>query len=224
MTIAITSVSSRRRRGTASVLHNTAAMLVAASLAGCSLLSRPEPMDTLQLLTPEVSSTSGWPDSLDRGEVSANAALQTDRVLVTDGALLMQHEGLRWVDVPATLLTEQLRARHARADASTTAETMAVATLDVWLTGFNIRIADGGSKTVDISAFGELRCARDGRRLRVEPVGASRPLTTADAAEIAVTFAQATDEMLTALLSTASTRARVCGAPAPRFPSNSPRP
>lgn len=219
MTIAITSVSSRRRRGAASLLRNTAAMLVAASLAGCSLLSRPEPMDTLQLLTPEVSSTSGWPDNLDRGEVSANAALQTDRVLVTHVALLMQHEGLRWVDVPATLLSEQLRMRQTGTDASAMAETKAVAALDIWLTEFNIHIADGGGKTVAVSASGELRCARNERRLRIAPVGASRPLTSADAAEIAVAFAQATDEMLTALLSTASTRARVCGAPAPRFPS-----
>lgn len=215
MTIARTPPSSRRQRGAASPWRPAAAAVMATTLAGCSLLSRPEPMETLQLLPPVASPAAVWPDNLEPGQVTASAALQSDRVLVMRGALLMQHGGMRWVDVPAGMLAEQVRAQHLRAEASAPTGASVAATLDIWLTEFNIRIVDGDRKTVVVTASGELRCPRGDRKLHIAPVVGSQPVTGVNAAEIAAAFAQATDGMLTTLLSKASTRASACGESAP---------
>lgn len=181
------------------------AVCVALGLSACALLRTPQALTTLQLQLAQDADT--WPEQIEPKVTRASAALQSTRVLVFDGALLMQHGGLRWVDAPATMLDEQLRLlryAHPGKDIET------VASVELWLTQFNIRIAASGEKSVEVAALAELQCAGDASRHRMPLAAASVALTGEDAAAVAAAFAAATDQVIAAIGGAADKQAEAC--------------
>lgn len=176
-------------------------------LCSCTLIQRPEPVTTLQL--PSAATAPAWPAALAPGRVDSTSALRSNRVLVVDGAVLMQHEGLRWVDTPAVMWSEQLRALHARA-ANTGA---AKASLDLWLGDFNLRIGADRTREAVVSAHASLRCAGSERNIAVPPVSASVAMAGSEPQALAQAFGEASGEVLAALLEQTSERAADCAAP-----------
>lgn len=176
-------------------------------LSSCTLIQRPEPVTTLRL--PLADADLAWPSALSPGRVDSTSALRSNRVLVVDGAVLMQHDGLRWVDTPAVMLSEQLRASHARAAATGAAR----ATLDVWLGEFNLRVDADRTQEAAASAHATLRCAGSEHTITIAPVAASAAPTSSDPQALADAFAQASGEMLAALLQQSAERAADCAAP-----------
>lgn len=183
--------------------------IVSMLLAACALMSRPQPVTTLLLKLPVDDASLSWPSSIEPGAVRAITTLQSNRVLVVNDAILMQHEGLRWVDTPAVLLAEQLRVRHAQRKVGGGTEE-SKATLDLWLTRFNMRIAKDGDKSVEVSAIADLICADPGKSQRLSPASVSIEWVGNDAQQVASTFAIAANEMLDAVLSDAATHSAVC--------------
>lgn len=199
--------------------HATNALIVAllaSLLGGCAALRTPTPLTTLQLLAADPP--LAWPASLALGRVDAVAALQGERMLVVDGGLLMQHGSLRWAAAPPVLLQERLRGARATG-AAATGDTKSVAgmadpvaTLDLWLSHFELRLVAGGGREAVVTAAAELRCrsAQQGRTIAaVESVGA---LASEDAQAMAASFTRASDRVLGALLEAASTQLAACAA------------
>ena len=176
-------------------------------LSSCALIQRPDPLTTLQL--PSAAAKRAWPAVLTPGRVDSTSALRSNRVLVVDGAVLMQHEGLRWVDTPAVMWSEQLRALHARAASGS----VATASLDVWLGEFNLRVGADRTREALASAHATLRCTGSERTITIAPVAASATPASSDPQALAQAFGQASDEVLAALLEHSSERAADCAAP-----------
>jgi ABC-type uncharacterized transport system auxiliary subunit len=177
----------------------------ALGLTACALMRAPQALTTLQLQLAD--DARAWPEQIEPKVTRASAALQSTRVLVFDGALLMQHGGLRWVDAPAKMLDEQLRLlryAHPGNDVAT------MASVELWLTQFNIRIAASGEKSVEVAALAELQCAGDASLQRMPLAEASVALTGEDAAVVAAAFAAATDRVVAAIGSAASKQAESC--------------
>jgi hypothetical protein len=88
--------------------HCRAALLIlcVGLLSACALLKKPIPLTQLQLAldTQQIS----WPSDISLGSIQSRAVLKSDRIIVMRGALVMQHEGLRWTSAPEVLLAEQL--------------------------------------------------------------------------------------------------------------------
>lgn len=177
-----------------------------ALLSACTLIRRPDPVTTLQL--PLAGSDLAWPAVLTLGKLESTSALRGNRVLVVDGAVLMQHEGLRWVDTPAVMWSEQLRALQARADAAATP----VASIDVWLTDFNMRVAAASTNTAAATAHATLHCIASARSIPVAPVSASATPASSDPQALADAFATASREVVAALLERSAERAADCAA------------
>ncbi len=188
-------------------VHRALVGLGLALLCSCTLIQRPEPLTTLRL--PLAGADLAWPAALATGRVDSTSALRSHRVLVVDGAVLMQHEGLRWVDTPAVMWSEQLRALHARA-ANTGA---AKASLDLWLGDFNLRVGTDRTREAVVSAHASLRCAGSERSIAVPPVSASVAMAGSEPQALAQAFGQASGEVLAALLEQTSERAADCAAP-----------
>ena len=179
------------------------AVCAAMGLTACALIRAPQALTTLQLQLTDAAGS--WPEQIEPKVTRASAALQSTRVLVFDGALLMQHGGLRWVDAPAKMLDEQLRLlryAHAGNDIKT------VASVELWLTQFNIRIAGAGDKSVEVAALAELQCAVDASLHRMPLALASVALAGEDAAAVAAAFAAASDQVIAVIGSAAAKQAR----------------
>lgn len=175
-------------------------LLTTALLCACALLSRPQAVATIRLASSE---SVVWPASIRLGRVTATAALQSDRVVIADGALLMQYAGLRWIDAPAILVAEFLRG--ARAGAAESAPELSP-TLDLWLTDFNLTL-DQDRMNVVVGAAGELRCA-SGATHALAPTRVVSAFSRSDAQSIASEFSVATTELTARLLeATISARA-----------------
>ncbi|MBK6729242.1 MAG: hypothetical protein IPG63_18980 [Xanthomonadales bacterium] len=185
------------------------ALLSIALISGCALLRTPEPLTTLQLPLADSAPSLQWPARLGPGIVQATAALQSNRVLVTKGSLLMQHEGLRWVDAPPVLVAEQLRSLHARS----THGTEAIGALDLWLTGFELRVDASGTREVVVAASATLRCSASTRTVQLAPTSATATPANAAAQSLADAFASASSEVLSNLLSAAEQSVATCAAP-----------
>lgn len=183
------------------------ALGLALLLSSCTLIQRPEPVTTLRL--PLAHADLAWPAALAPGRVDSTSALRSNRVLVVDGAVLMQHDGLRWVDTPAVMLSEQLRGLHARA---ATREAV-TASLDVWLGELNLRVDADRTQEAAANAHATLRCAGSDRTITIAPVSASATPANSDPQALADAFAQASGEMLAALLQQSAERAADCAAP-----------
>lgn len=184
------------------------ALLGIALISGCALLRTPEPLTTLQLPLADSAPSLQWPARLGPGIVQATAALQSNRVLVTKGSLLMQHEGLRWVDAPPVLIAEQLRSLHARS----TAGTEAIGALDLWLTDFELRVAPDGVREVVVAASATLRCSATTRTVQLAPTSATVTPANAAAQSLADAFAGASSQVLGTLLAAASPSLEHCAA------------
>lgn len=190
-------------------LANARLTLLALSLAllsACTLIQRPDPVTTLQL--PLTDADFAWPAALTPGKVESVSALRSNRVLVVDGAVLMQHDGLRWVDTPAVMWSEQLRGRQARAGHTTTP----IASIDVWLTEFNLRVDAGSTNAAVATAHATLHCIESERTLSIAPVSASATPARTDPQALADAFARASDEVVSALLKPSAERAADCAA------------
>lgn len=186
-------------------------------LVGCAVLRTPAPLTTLQLLAADPPLS--WPAGLALGRVDAVAALQGERVVVTDAGLVMQHRDLRWTAPPPVLLHERLRALRAGAESEAESHSESesarmadapVATLDVWLSQFELRLRAGGGREAVVSASAELRCrgARHGTAIRgVEAVEA---LTQEDPQALAARFSRASDQVLGGLIDAAGPQLAVC--------------
>jgi ABC-type uncharacterized transport system auxiliary subunit len=197
-----------------SLLRALVFMLLLLSGSGCALLSPPDPLTTLRL--EPVPETIAWPAGLKPGRVTATSALQLDRVVVAQGALLMRHGELRWVDVPAVMMAESLRRTYAsRRDAGAIDET-GMASLDLWLTDFNLSVGDNGALAAVVSVVAELRCTPPVPLRPLAPVTATHALTRDDAVAIAAAFSSATRDVVAAVLATAAAPAASCSkAPTP---------
>lgn len=180
-------------------------VLAAFALApGCALLKKPTPLTQLQL---ELNAAElNWPAHLELGSVKARGVLQSDRVIVINGALVMQHAGLRWVAAPPAQLVEQLSV--ARLAALTTATQKAAgktAIVDFWLSDFNIAVGTNGDTHVAVSASAVIRCANaksvspEATR-QVAPVVMALPLNSTDPQRIAEVFDTAASEVIKSLL------------------------
>jgi hypothetical protein len=179
-------------------------------LTSCALLTRPEPMTTLQLLLPDYADATPWPEYIQLDPVHGVAALQTNRVLVADGALLMQHEGLRWVETPAVMLTEQMQLRTAYRTERALAHSGRGIRLELWLTEFNIRIAADGGKSIVVAASTELKCSDPSLSHRRPLITKSEPIIGSDPRNVAQTFSVVTSSLIEAVLADAITQAEIC--------------
>lgn len=175
-------------------------------LCSCTLIQRPEPVTTLQLQL--VDADLAWPAALLPGKVESVSALRSNRVLVVDGAVLMQHDGLRWVDTPAVMLSEQLRALHARAASADAAK----AALDVWVGEFDLRVGAEGHQEALATAHATLRCIGSDRSITIAPVSSSTAPASSDPQALADAFAGASRDLVSALLKQSSERAPGCDA------------
>jgi ABC-type uncharacterized transport system auxiliary subunit len=180
------------------------------ALTSCALLSRPPSLTTVQLgmTTPEQS--KAWPQGLLLARVETTAVLASNRVIVIDGAKVMQFERLRWAQEPAVMLTEQLRIWQSQkpAPGSPSASNL----ITVSFTDFSIHLHGRIQQTVVVSASAELSCARSGSVLALGHFDTIRPLTNLSAQTIATIFSDASRETAWALLSAAQSAAAQCRA------------
>lgn len=165
----------------------------------CALLKKPTPLTQLQLSLPAVE--LNWPARLELGSVKARGVLQSDRLIVTNGALVMQHGGLRWVAAPATQLAEQLAiARITTSTRSIQKAAGKAVTIDVWLSDFNITVNPTGDTSVAVSASGAIRCANAKIASDLAPAAIVLPLNSTDPQRIAERFNAAATQVITTLL------------------------
>lgn len=208
--IAIRAIACRARDVQSHALPPARLTLLGLSLAllsSCTLIQRPEPVTTLQLSLADANLT--WPAALATGKVDSVSALRSNRILVIDGARLMQHDGLRWVETPAIMFAEQLRGLWSRSGDAGAAN----ASLDIWLTEFNLRLDTSGSREVAAAAHASLRCADSERSIAVTPASARSSLSGDDPQALADAFANASAEVVAGLLSQAETLSAGCKNP-----------
>jgi hypothetical protein len=177
-------------------------------MAGCALLSRPVRLTTLQL--EPAPARLAWPIGLDPGRVTAATALQLDRVVVVEGARLMQHEGLRWIDVPAVMVAEYLRRLHARRATGGAADRIDRASLDLWITDFHLKAGDDGRLVAHVAVVAELRCSPLAPPRSLSPAASGQAQASADADTIAAAFSSATRDVVAATLDAASSQLASC--------------
>ena len=186
--------------------------LLAAATTGCALFSRPEPLTTLQLRFPSLSANhellSAWPQSLAFDSLVADSAISGNRVIVFDGAKVLQFTGLRWVDTPAVMLTEQFKHWQARSEAIHRRPSSADLVLS--FSDFSIHLKAGGKNTVVVSSSAELRCAT-GSKQALGVFSSQQRLRKMDAQTIAVTFAYASEATAKAMFSAAKLALPECG-------------
>ena len=164
----------------------------------CALLKKPTPLTQLQLSLP--AAELNWPARLELGGVKARGVLQSDRVIVTNGALVMQHAGLRWVAAPAAQLAEQLAIARIASSAKSIQKGAGKATIDVWLSDFNIAVSATGDTSVAVSASGAIRCANAKIASDLAPAAIVLPLNSTDPQRIAERFNAAATKVITTLL------------------------
>lgn len=183
----------------------TFVLLIASSISACALMSRPEPLTTLQLRFPNVSATHAlapdWPGTMALDSLDTTAAIASNRVAVFDGAKVMQFAGLRWVDTPAVMLTEQFKMWQAQAIATRQLQNSAL--LQLSFTDFSIHINGTGSNTVVVSASANLRCATNDAIHSLGIYSSELPLPTMDAQNIAEVFSSAALATSAAVISAA---------------------
>jgi hypothetical protein len=181
-------------------------------LSGCTLIARPDALTTLQLTLPTATANAGWPDGLTLGNVRAVSALESNRVLVVEGATLMQHQGLRWAESPAILLAEQLQLRRVRAIEGGARSADRNARLDVWLSRFDLQIEADGTQAVRVALSAELKCLRSEVHVEFPPVEHSQSPTTTDAQGLAEAFSLATGRAVDSVLGTVRSKLQSCAA------------
>lgn len=175
----------------------------------CALFKKPTPLTQLQLSLN--AAELSWPARLELGQIKARGMLQTDRVIVTQGALVMQHAGLRWVAAPATLLAEQFAiARVATFTATAHKHPGPAAIIDVWLSDFNIAVSSNGDTRAAVSAWASVRCANARSASQVPPTAIALPLNSTDPQRIAERFDVAATQVFKTLLTQAAEMSARC--------------
>ena len=167
--------------------------LLATATTGCALFSRPEPLITLQLQGATAASglELAWPASMALESVDTTSVISSNRLIVIDGAKVMQFKGLRWVDTPAVMLTEQFKHWQARSEAGRPIQHFAF--LKLALVDFSIHLNGDGDKTVLVSTNAELQCVANGPIQALGIFSSEQQLRKMDAQTIAVTFAYASE-------------------------------
>ena len=179
--------------------------------SACALLKKPVPLTQLQLSL-DVAELE-WPARLELGGVKARGILQSDRVIVTNGALVMQHAGLRWVAAPATQLAEQLTMIRVVASAPTVQQAprqKKAAIFDVWLSNFNIAVHENGDTSVEVTAWASVRCADARTASQVPRVVIALPLNSTDPQRIADRFDAAANLVFKSLLAQGAEKSSRC--------------
>jgi ABC-type uncharacterized transport system auxiliary subunit len=187
-------------------------LLVIAAITACALLKSPESVTTLRLQFPNYGVNDkvadAWPEHLAFESIDAMSVVSGNRVIVFDDAKVMQFNGLRWVDTPAVMLTEQLRLMQVRSAADRPIQHFAI--LKLALVDFSIHLNGDGDKTALVSANAELRCAANGPIYALGIFSSEQPLKKMDAQSIAATFANATGTTTRAMLSAAELTLQRC--------------
>ncbi len=193
-------------------LRATFASLVLVVSTGCALLNRPAPLTTLQVRFPSAANDTEitWPAGLTLASLTSASVISGNRVIVFDGAKVMQFNGLRWVDTPAVMLTEQLQLMQVSAEGDTTEAIQHLALLKLALVDFSIHLNDGGDKTVMVSANAELQCAANGSVQALGILSSEQPLQKMDDQSVAATFTNATETTAKAMLSAAKLALQRC--------------
>jgi hypothetical protein len=200
-----------------SIQHPASLILLTLCLVltpSCALLKKPNPVTQLQL-TLDAAAIS-WPPQLALGSVQARKILQSDRVIVTSGARVMQHAGLRWVAAPAALINEQLglaRANQMALAMASKAGQGSGATLDIWLSEFNVVEQVNGGTQTRVSALASLRCNRAvsaGKSASAQTPAVQLPavaravtLNSSDPQRLAESFNEASTAVFAALIKSA---------------------
>ena len=176
--------------------------LLATATTGCALFSRPEPLITLQLQGATAASglELAWPASMALESVDTTSVISSNRLIVIDEAKVMQFRGLRWVDTPAVMLTEQFKHWQARSEAIPRRPNSAYLLLS--FRDFSIHLKAAGENTVVVSSSAELRCAT-GSKQALGIFSSQQRLRKMDAQTIAVTFAYASEATAKAMISAA---------------------
>lgn len=192
---------------TMTLLAGLAATLLLAP--ACALLKKPTPLTQLQLSLD--AAELHWPAQLELGDVKARGMLQTDRVIVTNGALVMQHGGLRWIAAPAILLAEQLAiARVATVSTTIPQRKTRGASINLWLSDFSIALKASGESSATVSAWATLSCNNARAISQVPPATIALPLNSTDPQRIAERFDAAAMMVLKKLLAQAAEKSAGC--------------
>jgi ABC-type uncharacterized transport system auxiliary subunit len=193
------------------MFRSTFVLLGAGSISACALIHRPEPLTTLQLRFPDSASqalSTAWPGSLAFESLDTSTAITNNRVMVFDGAKVMQFAGLRWVDTPAAMLTEQFTMWQAQAKATRRPQKSAL--LQLSFTDFSIHIDGADGNTVVVSASAELRCLSNDAIHALGIFSNTQALQTMDAQDIAKVFSDATLATSAAVISAAKLAGTQC--------------
>ena len=204
-------------------LGATLALLMAEAMTACALINPPPPLTTVQLhlanQTTNRQLQNAWPDTLVLEVISADTAFAGNRVIVLDGAKVMQFAGLRWLDSPAVMLREQLELRQARIQVkrpplNTAFVQLAINDFSIHLHANSDRLLidsfAGANKTVVVSIRARMRCASTASIQELGIFSSKLPLHNTDAQSVAATFATASEDAVNAMLSKAKLALPLC--------------
>jgi hypothetical protein len=207
-----------------SLCRATLLILCVSLISACALLKKPIPLTQLQLALD--AQQISWPSSVSLGGVQSRAVLKTDRIIVMRGALVMQHEGLRWTSAPEILLAEQLGilgmvnsgSNSARVDRPQQRELTVSprlsnsARIDVWLNEFNVAVLQDGTSSATVSVAATINCpsapTAEPTIKKLPLVRATLPLNSTDPQRVATRFNEAATMVFNQLLNTAAASCR----------------
>ena len=169
-------------------------------LPACALLKKPLPVTQLQL---SVDLTAlNWPAQIQVANMKARGVLQSDRIIVMEGAKVMQHEGVRWVDNPSALIIEQLAISGSRALTISSVKggaSVKPAQIEMLLTDFQIEVQANGDTLVVVALLASIRCKADSPPLHLQGAASRLPLNSSEPQRIAERFNEAALAVLSEL-------------------------
>jgi ABC-type uncharacterized transport system auxiliary subunit len=182
-------------------------MLLAITLTcvvtACALIRPPSPATVLRLTS--APSIPAWPAGLAIGEVDVDAvsAMRGNRVIVADGPLLLQYEGVRWVDAPAVMLLELARRPAAQQDGTR-------AKLDLHLQAFELRVSAHAPLQAVVAVHGALHCLEPGASFALDRVESAVTVEAREPRAIAEAFSAATGSALSSVVLASADAMRGC--------------
>ena len=190
-------------------VFGTAAMLIAAALAGCSLGPQLEPAESYDLGPPRAhaSANPGVPAILLLPEISAPAWLDGHgiiyRLSYENSARPQAYAGSRWVAPPAAMLTQRMRGRFASAAGGvlTNADgARADYALRIELEDFSQSFTASNSSRVGLRARTSLVRLADRTLVAQQVFSVERTAPTPDARGAVAALGEASDEFVERLL------------------------
>lgn len=169
----------------------TVALAAGLLLPACALLKKPVPVTQLQLSIDPAK--LDWPANIKIASIKARRVLQTDRVIVAEGARVMQHTGVRWVSDPAAQLSEQLdfAGGHFTAHIDKRQSMTRLKSIDVLLKDFQIEVQANLDTLVLVSVHASMRCKADDAPVQLPEAQTSVPLNSSEPQRIAERFNEA---------------------------------